>query len=201
MKTKPKSRRGRPIVKHGGYSLLTTGELPENRKYLRPYLSGIREALIRDLGPREEDLTAAQLILVDRVVTTLGILRLVEEFIREKGIFANPQGFLNPALSKHYIAYSNSIRLNLQALGIARKDLAGEELSLEGYIRQADAGKDTDQPEIVDPGASQSVVSGSLPDSPITEQGGLSNDKGQVKIEAPAPRERILGANGKGSET
>jgi len=83
-----KSRRGRP-PKHGGYSLLTKGELPENRQYLRTYLTDVREGLIRDLGPKEENLTTAQLVLIDRVITKLGIIRLIEEHVKEKGIFKN----------------------------------------------------------------------------------------------------------------
>ena len=120
-KLEKKAKRGRPQLKHGGFSLLTRGELPENRQYLRPYLTEAREGLIRDLGPTEEDLTAAQRILLDRVITNLGIVRLIEEYVKEKGIFQNPGGFLNPALATHYIAYNNSIRLNLQALGINKR--------------------------------------------------------------------------------
>lgn len=132
---KPKSRRGRPRVKHGAYSLLTRGELPEHRKYLRPYLTAVREGLIRDLGPAEEDLTTAQLVLVDRVITSLGIVRLIEEYVKDKGIFQNPEGFLNPALATHYIAYQNSIRLTLSALGINRKDLGDKEPALADYLK------------------------------------------------------------------
>ena len=127
-----KSKRGRPS-KHGGYSLLTKGEFPENRKYIRDYLSFVREGLIRDLGPSEEHLTTAQLVLIDRVVTKLGVIRLIEEYVKDRGIFA--KGSLTPSLKESYIAYDNSIRLSLQALGIDQKK-AEEALDLGHYLEQ-----------------------------------------------------------------
>ena len=90
--------------------------------------------MIRDLGPKECDLTAAQKVLIDRCVTGLGIVRLIEEYVKEKGIFERPGGFLNPALATHYIAYNNSVRLNLQALGIKRKDPGDQEPPLHVYL-------------------------------------------------------------------
>jgi len=49
-KKKGKSRRGRP-PKHGGYSLLIKGELPDNRRYIARYLTEVREGLIKDVWP------------------------------------------------------------------------------------------------------------------------------------------------------
>lgn len=107
---------GRPRTKHGAYSLLLTGELPADRKYLAPYLSSVRERAIRDLGG-EDAMTATQAVMVDRLISALGVCRLIEEFIREKGLFAGP-GILQPAVSQNYIAFSNQVRLACQALGI-----------------------------------------------------------------------------------
>lgn len=106
---------GRP-PKHGGYSYLVRGVLPENRKHVRKYLSGIREGLVRDLGPDESDLSTAQRILIDRVVCKLGILRCIEEHIRENSVMVGDE--LAKSLGSHYLAYSNSVRLTLAALGI-----------------------------------------------------------------------------------
>lgn len=127
-KTK-KVRRGRPAL-HGGYSLLTRGELPERRRWLRGYLSEVRQGLVRDLGPTERDLTSAQGVLIDRAITKLGILRVIEEHVRETGVFK--KGQLDPALGTHYLAYSNSLRLELQALGINQRK-ASEVLDLGRY--------------------------------------------------------------------
>jgi hypothetical protein len=117
-KLKQKSRRGRP-PKHGGYSLLTKGEMPENRRYLANYLSEVREGLIEDIGPAENDLSTAQKVLIDRVISKLGVVRCVEEFIRENSVIVGND--LAPSLKASYLAYNNSIRLDLQALGIEKR--------------------------------------------------------------------------------
>ena len=106
---------GRP-PKHGGYSYLTKGILPENRRHVRKYLSEVRECLVADLGPEEKDLSTAQRILIDRITCKLGVLRCVEEFLKERSIMQGDE--LAPSLKNHYLAYSNSIRLDLVALGI-----------------------------------------------------------------------------------
>ena len=121
---KPKGKAGHPVVKHGAYSYLTRLTVPDNRAYLRPYLSGVREGLIKDLGPTEEDLTTAQKLIIDRIISQAGVIRLIEEHCREQGIFHGMA--ITPALAENYLAYANSLRLNLQALGIKTK--AGEKI-------------------------------------------------------------------------
>ena len=120
--------------KHGGYTYLTQGTLPENRRYIERHLTAIREGLIADLGPQEQDLTTAQAILIDRVVTKMGVVRCVEEYIRENTVFEGKR--LAPVLRESYLKYSTSITNDLRALGIKRGDLAGEkpEMTLEKYI-------------------------------------------------------------------
>ena len=128
-----KLKRGRPKCKHGGYSFLVKGELPENRKYVLKYLTAARENLIRDLGPTEEDLTTAQIILIDRVVTKLGVIRCIEEHIRENSVMVGHN--LAPSLKASYLAYNNSVRLDLTALGINSKK-ADEALDLGKYVQE-----------------------------------------------------------------
>lgn len=111
--------RGRPKVTHGGYSFLTTGQLPERRVYILRYLSAARQGLIEDLGGEEKNLTTAQLILIDRIISKLGIIRCIEEHIKETSILDGSD--LAPALRSSYIAYNNSIRLTLQLLGIDKR--------------------------------------------------------------------------------
>jgi hypothetical protein len=94
--------------------------------------------LIRDLGPGEEDLTAAQLIIIDRVVTKLGVIRCIEEHVRETSVMRGND--LAPALQKNYLAYNNSVRLDLQALGIETRQ-AREDLDLDRYVQAKDAEK------------------------------------------------------------
>ena len=134
---KPK-RKGRPPL-DGGHSLLVrAGELPENRRYIRAFLTEAREGLVRDLGPTEQDLTTAQLILIGRVICKLGILRCIEEYIRETGVMRGNN--LAPSLQDSYVQYSSNLRMDLAALGI--KTRVGEGvLDLGAYIRAKDAEK------------------------------------------------------------
>jgi hypothetical protein len=113
-------RGGRRPRSHGGYSYLTTGTLPEHRANILRYLMAARQGLVCDLGPTENDLTTAKIILIDRVVTKLGVIRCVEEHIRENSVMVGDD--LAPSLKASYLAYNNSIRLDLQALGLDRKD-------------------------------------------------------------------------------
>ena len=106
-------------IKHGGFSFLARGELPEHRRYLLRYLSGAREGLIRDLGPTEANLTTAQIIIIDRIVTKLGVIRCIEEHIRENSVMIGHN--LAPSLKQSYISYNNSVRLDHDKLGIHKK--------------------------------------------------------------------------------
>jgi hypothetical protein len=110
-------------AKHGGYTYLTTGKLPEHRKYIESYLTAARMGIIHDLGPTEEDLTTAQMILIDRVVTKLGVIRCIEEHIRETSVMKGDR--LSASLRESYLAYNNSIRLSLQALGLDKRQKEG----------------------------------------------------------------------------
>jgi hypothetical protein len=88
---------------------LISGELPsKRRRYIRPYLQSVREGLIRDHGPTEESLTTGQKVLIDRVVTCLGVVRLVEEYGRSTGVL--DKGGLKPPFAVEYIRYIDLIR-------------------------------------------------------------------------------------------
>jgi len=112
-------RGGRRPKSHGGYSYLTKGKLPENRTNILKYLMAAREGLIKDLGPTENDLSTAQIVMIDRVTTKLGVIRCVEEHIRENSVMVGDD--LAPSLKANYLAYNNSLRLDLQALGLEVK--------------------------------------------------------------------------------
>lgn len=111
-------RGGRRREKHGGYSYLTTGEVPENRAYILKYLMAVRQGLIQDQGPSEHNLSTAQIVIIDRITTKLGVIRCIEEHIRENSVING--GKLAPSLKSSYLAYNNSLRLDLQALGLKR---------------------------------------------------------------------------------
>jgi hypothetical protein len=116
------NRPGRKLgvkVKHGAYSLIARGTLPRKRRYLERFLGDVRQGLIKDLGPKEENLTTAQLILIDRIIGKLGVLRCAEEFVRESGVVKGQE--LSPILKRSYLSWANSLRLDLQALGIDKR--------------------------------------------------------------------------------
>jgi hypothetical protein len=115
--TKKPKKIGRP-PRHGGFSIaVKKGEFPERRSYIRTHVTGVRDSLVRRLGPTETDLTGAQVVLIDRIISKLSIIRMIEEYTRETGAF-NRRGELISVLQKSYLAWSNSLRLDLQALGI-----------------------------------------------------------------------------------
>lgn len=108
---------GRPRSIHGGYSYMLSGTVPERRKYILAYLSQCRAQLCEDHGG-EYSLSAAQLIIIDRIISKLGCLRLMEEFVKDNGVMLGAD--LQPCLQKNYLSFSNSLRRDLESI----KDLA-----------------------------------------------------------------------------
>ena len=130
--TKPKKKRrktGRP-PKHGGYSLIVKDELLKKHPHLRRHLEDTRSGLCRDIAGCEANLTEQQRIMIDRIISKLSIVRLIEVYIEQYGAFRRDRLQkdkvleLEPALGNSYLAFSNSIDRALVALGIERKDLA-----------------------------------------------------------------------------
>lgn len=117
---------------------MTSGKVPETRQYVKKYLTGVREGIIKDIGPTEQDLTTAQLVLVDRIVSLLGVIRLIEEKAREDGIFKGQD--LTPSLRQSYISYNNTVRLTLRELGIDKRVGDGVQ-TLEQIIAESDEKK------------------------------------------------------------
>jgi hypothetical protein len=134
-KKNKKERRGRPR-KHGGFVYLQTGEIPERMTHIRQYISDIREGLILDIAGAENHLTTAQRVLIDRTIILIGVCRCIEEWVKNTGVFVN--GKMEPSLSEKYIAFQNSIRLNLDKLGIDKRE-KDEPMDLQEYIRLKDA--------------------------------------------------------------
>jgi len=124
-KSQKKGKPG-PLARHGGYSLLTRGTLPERRRYIAPYLTAVREGLIHDLAKSEEDLTTAQRVLVDRVTTFLGCIRLMEEHAREHGLL-DAAGRLRSGIGTgHYLGFNRFVKEALALLGVERRTMESE---------------------------------------------------------------------------
>ena len=137
---KAKKKVGRP-KRHGGYSLLTRGQLPENRRYLRHYLSEIRAGLVNDLADSEQDLSTAQLILIDRIITYLGVIRLIEEHAKDHGVL-DSKGRPTSGLTGHYLTFNRQVREMLSLLGIERKELTQEPTLVEILKEHEESKKD-----------------------------------------------------------
>lgn len=134
--TGPRLPSGRPRT-HGGFSFLSSGRLPENRREIQRYLTAVREGLVNDFGPLEADLSTSQLILINEITTSAGFLRLVEEYCKDAGAFGK-DGELRHCLSAFYLSMLNSQRLNILALkNIGRRERPAP--SLAELIKTIDA--------------------------------------------------------------
>ena len=115
MKEEAKSRKGQGrTLKHGGYSWLAKKHLAPDKRYILTYLGKVRHNLEAELGPMTESMN----IITDRILEKLGYLALVQDaawkaepILVEDGIVK-----LQPALGKSYLAFSNSVRLDLEKL-------------------------------------------------------------------------------------
>jgi hypothetical protein len=112
------------------------------------YFREVRAGLIRDLGG-EANVTTGQLLLVDRIIFKLGFLRLVEIWLAERGTPFSTKGQLEPVIET-YLSYSNSLRNDLNLLGIDKKEIP-EVIDLKSYIAekygQKSAGKGPEKPQ------------------------------------------------------
>jgi hypothetical protein len=108
--------------RHGGYSFLIRGILPERRRYIAPYLSSVREGLIHDLAKSEEDLSTAQKVLIDRIITFLGCVRLLEEHAREHGLLDSGGCLKSGIGTGHYLSFNRFIKEGLALLGLEKRE-------------------------------------------------------------------------------
>ena len=125
---------GRPPT-HGGYSILKTGDFPQKRRAVRDYLTSIRAGLVKDFGPTEDDLSTAQVVLIDRIISKMSVVRLIEEHIRDSGNIFNAEGGLVGSLKESYLAFNNSVRLSLLALDKLDRQ-RDQETDIDSYIAE-----------------------------------------------------------------
>lgn len=126
-------------VSHGVHSWLKTGRInPSIRGYkkLQKYLEDMEKNLIEDLGGLSE-LTAAKEILIKGTVEAYGVLFLATMYCKKEGILRPDllkKGIvsLQPVLGNQFLAFLNTCRQNLTALGLDRKQ--AEETSLAEYV-------------------------------------------------------------------
>jgi hypothetical protein len=125
-KGKIKRRVSKKKLMHGGYSYLTTGELPEDKLYVQRYLTQIRQLYIENISGTEDNMTAGQIILLNKLITLEGLTRCIE-------IEAARTGTLN--LRHKYPTYINHIIKICTHLGIERRKI-DEGPDLQTYIAE-----------------------------------------------------------------
>jgi hypothetical protein len=147
-KTKKNKRMGRP-PKHGGFSIVYKDDQLKKNPKIRQYLQDCRGGLVKDIAGTEDNLTEQQRIMIDRIISKLSIVRLIEAYVEANGAFDGDS--LKDCLGRSYIAFTNSIDRALSALGIDKK-YSEEPLSLDEYIREnySDDDGDANQGEKVE---------------------------------------------------
>jgi hypothetical protein len=104
------SRNNKPNMKHGIKSFIATGAAPTA---IEKRLDAVEHGLIQDLGGKP---TTAQICLIQALRTCLGIVWMTHDYIQKGGLgnFRNSRWIMEICA-----AYSNSIRLHLQALDVS----------------------------------------------------------------------------------
>ncbi len=127
----PKRKGGRKPV-HGTYALIKKGNIPPQYRAIARYLGTTREGLIEDLGG-DDRITTAQRVLVDRAMTALGVVSLVEKFIRDKGYLIGDRipAFLLHDLSHRFLSWDRKLESTLINLGLERKKVQDEPLTIQ----------------------------------------------------------------------
>ena len=135
-KFKGNRRRGRP-PKSGAYSPICRQEFLDEYPEIRRYIQGSRDGLIEDRlaksgGKTEDDLTAAEGLMIDRQVSKLAVSRQIEVYLKRHGILRRDQlkrrQILEPEpILVYWLQLQNSIDRGLVALGLEKPKRAGDE--------------------------------------------------------------------------
>jgi len=116
--------------RHGGYLWLKERKIhPSIRghKKIQKYLADLERDLINDLGGSEQ-LTAAKEILIKTVIEAYGFVLLSSMYCKKEGILRSDlleKGIveLQPVLGKQFLAFMNSCRQSLMALGLDKRQV------------------------------------------------------------------------------
>lgn len=110
-----------PKRRHGGYTFMATGRIPDDKREIERYLTGIRIGYVLDIGPKEEDLTTGQIVLLDTLITLKGVNRCIEvEALKAMDI---------RGMEQNYNTRNNQIIKICLALGIEQKEDADKFLT------------------------------------------------------------------------
>lgn len=152
-------------LRHSGFSS-NSKDIP---LAIRRQVQLIREQLVRDIGGPAPELTAAQVILIDKTINLYQVTLCLEAYVRREGPFRGKR--LDPVLGQNYLAYVNTLRLNLRELGISTKagerllspleiaaEIDREKAGAQGGPLSAGAGQASREREIARPTRSESEI-------------------------------------------
>lgn len=95
----------------------------------------MRENLIEDVGGLKK-LSQGQSILLDRIIEKIYFLSLISQFVfQKKGLIINERGELLPCLGSNFLAYSNSLRLDLESFYAMAKKQPSKTPNLDEYLK------------------------------------------------------------------
>lgn len=131
---------GRPALRHGVRSLLSSGSIPEgipDAVEIERAVSDVIDSLVSDLGG-SENVTAAQRVIISGLRLSLLVQALCEDHIKRSGIVNRRSKRANPLLGIA-CTYINSARLAAQALGFDRVARKIGPSTLAEYLEQRPA--------------------------------------------------------------
>lgn len=67
-----------PRIQHGGYSYLRTGKMPKDKAAIERYLTWLRMTYAQDIAGTEDNMTAGQTILLNKLIMLEGLCRCIE---------------------------------------------------------------------------------------------------------------------------
>lgn len=146
-KTQKGQKKRKSGVKHGIHFWLGEGRInPSIRGYkkLQKYLEDMESELI-DLQGGREKLTAAQEILIKGTIEAYGVILLASMHCKKEGILRPDKAEkgiieLQPVLGQQFLAFLNTVRQNLLALGLEKKK-TNDVLDVYSYIEKRDQEK------------------------------------------------------------
>ena len=116
------------MIKTGVEPWVKTGQMPTGRGFekVKRYVRDVEVRLVEALGGLKT-ITPQQEILIQGTIKALGVCCLVELYINREGPIVKHllrRGIveLQPCLGKSYLAFLNTIRQNVIALGLDRKE-------------------------------------------------------------------------------
>lgn len=107
-----------PHLRHGAYSKHIRRRYSDKRTREGKQLALIMRNLRDDLGP---DISEGQNILLNRIAEKLRVLMSIGQFIDLRLSLINRKGELLPCLGRNYLAFSESVRRDLEAAYLMSK--------------------------------------------------------------------------------